>query len=196
MPGDVVFIPDKTLKEIPCSTEQLHKFVKKVERAKFRLIVEQYNLPLANRRFVLSVSPDVFQGTTDDNGLLEVSIDPKATTGHLLMPDDNLECDLEMGYLDPVEETTGVQHRLHNLGFYLGELDGVASDELHDAIADFQISVGLDGTGELDDTTRQTLFLRHDQIHPAPQTQSSEPDEPGSGTDSTAPAARPSSSED
>lgn len=196
MAGDVVIIPDKILKEIACSTDQLHKFVKKGERAKFRLIVERYNIPLANRRFVLSVSPDVFQGTTDDNGLLEVSIDPKVMSGHLWMPDDNLECDLEMGYLDPVEETTGVQHRLHNLGFYVGELDGVASDELHNAIADFQTSVGLDGTGELDDTTRQTLFLRHDQVHSRPQPQSPEPDEPGNATDSTAPAARPSSSGD
>jgi hypothetical protein len=196
MAGDVVLIPDKVVKEFACDTDQLHKFVIKGERAKFRLIVERYGIPLANRRFVLSVSPDVFKGTTDDNGLLEVSIDPTVMSGHLWMPDDNLECDLEMGYLDPVEETTGVQHRLHNLGFYVGELDGVASDELHNAIADFQTSVGLDGTGELDDTTTQTLFLRHDLVHSRREPQSPEHDETGNVTNSTARTTRHFSSGD
>ena len=165
MPGDIVIIPDRAIKEVPCATEQRHRFLKKGTRARFRLIVEDFDAPLANRRYVLSVGSDIFQGTTDDDGLLQASIDPTITTGHLSMPDDGLEFSLHLGYLDPLEEITGVQHRLQNLGFYDGKLDGVVNDELHDAIADFQASVGLGATGELDDNTRQILFARQDQFH-------------------------------
>jgi hypothetical protein len=179
MPGDTVIIPDKTIKELPCATDQLHKFVKKGARAKFRLIVERFNIALAQRHYILKIGSDVFDGTTDDTGLIEVSIDPTAIEGHLQMPDDDLECDLQLGYLDPLEETTGVQHRLQNLGFYFGELDGADSDDLHAAIADFQSSVGLDPTGELDDNTRQNLLLMQDQVHPQCQPEAPDPEDQG-----------------
>src|SRR4051812_26701772 len=64
MPGDVVLIPDKTIKELPCATDRCHKFMKKGVRAKFRLIVERFNIPLANRRYILTIGSDLFDGTT------------------------------------------------------------------------------------------------------------------------------------
>ena len=183
MPGDVVVIPDKTIKQLPSATDQRHEFVKKGARAKFRLIVERFNIPLANRYYILRIGADVFNGTTDSTGLLEQSIDPQATEGHLQLPGDDLECDLQLGHLDPIEETTGVQHRLQNLGFYFGDLDGADTDDLHAAIADFQTSVGLDATGELDDHTRQTLFLMQDQVHPQSKPEGPAAAEQGGGSD-------------
>jgi hypothetical protein len=168
-PGDLVQIPQKVVKEASCVTDQLHKFAKKGTLAKFRVIVERFNVPLANRRYLVEIDGKLFDGTTDDTGLLEVNIDPAARTGRLRMPDDGVECALELGHLDPLDEFIGVQQRLHNLGFYFGELDGNDNQESRDAIADFQASVSIEATGDLDDSTREKLFQMQDRQHPQAQ---------------------------
>jgi len=188
-PGDVIEIPDKVLREEDCATERLHKFVKKGTPARFRLVVEQFNVPLANRRYILEIDGKVFEGTTDDKGLLEVGIDPAARGGRLQMPDDNLECALALGHLDPLDELIGVQQRLQNLGFYFGEADGKDNEDTRAAIADFQASVSLEATGELDDATRAKLFNMQDELH-APAEEDAGPEESFEGpSDAAAPAA-------
>ena len=189
-PGDVIEIPDKVLREEDCVTEQLHKFVKKGTPAKFRLVVEQFKVPLANRRYILEIDGKVFEGTTDDKGLLEVGIDPAARGGRLQMPDDGLECALALGHLDPLDELIGIQQRLQNLGFYFSEADGKDNEETRVAIADFQASVSLDATGELDDATRAKLFNMQDQIHP-PAEEEAAPDESLAGPSDVPPPSAP-----
>jgi hypothetical protein len=177
LPGDVVEIPEKVIREESCSTNRLHKFVKKGTPAKFRLIVERFNIPLANRSYILELDGKVYEGKTDQTGLLEVNIDPLARAGHLRMPEDGLECALELGNLDPVEEMIGVQQRLQNLGFYSGALDGVMNEEMADALAAFQSSVDLEGTGELDDATRDKLFQMQDRVHPQREEETPPPED-------------------
>jgi len=184
LPGDVVKIPDKVLREESCATDQNHQFVLKGTPAKFRLIVERFNIPLANRRYILEIDGKVFEGTTDAGGLLEVSIDPAARAGHLQMPDDGLECALELGNLDPVDQIIGVKQRLQNLGFYHGALDGVENEELRDALAAFQSSVDMEGSGDLDDATRQQLLGMQDLVHPQRHEEAAPPEEPEAADDS------------
>lgn len=166
LPDDIVRIPEKSKRQQDCSTDQHHKFVKKGTPAKFRLIVERFNIPLASKRYILTIDGKIYEGQTDERGFLEVSINPAAHAGHLSMPDDGLECDLELGHLDPLEELIGVQHRLLNLGFYTGPLDGKMNDDLADALAAFQSSANIEGNGELDEATRAKLFDMQDNFHP------------------------------
>jgi N-acetylmuramoyl-L-alanine amidase len=161
--GDVIFIPDKEKKEESGPTEQRHRFKKKGTPAKLRMMVEQDDIPIADTPFILEVDGKLYQGKTDKKGFLEVSIDPKAKRGRLRVGD--LEMELELGGMDPLDENIGVQERLQNLGFYEGELDGTMSPETKEAIASFQHATGLKETGELDDATRQKLFSWQDKEH-------------------------------
>jgi N-acetylmuramoyl-L-alanine amidase len=71
------------------------------------------------------------------------------------------ELELGLGEIDPVEDISGVQARLNNLGFHCGEEDGEHDALLEQAIADFQARHDLEPTGELDDATRATLLEEH-----------------------------------
>ena len=114
----------------------------------------------------LEVDGIPYEGATDDDGLLEASISPSARSAVLHMIDDQLDCKLQFGQLDPLEENLGIQQRLQNLGFFYGALDGEMSDELRNALFYFQSSVNLEPTGDMDDATRQKLFDMHDNPHP------------------------------
>jgi len=174
-PGDVIFIPDKEGKEESGTTEQRHRFRKKGTPAKLRLIVEQDDIPVSDTPFILEVDGKLYEGTTDRKGFLEVDIDPTAKRGRLKVGD--LEMELQLGGIDPLDETIGVQERLQNLGFYEGELDGVIGPETKEAIASFQKATGLNETGELDDATQQKLFSWQDQEHEIPAFQESAEEE-------------------
>lgn len=176
LPGDVIFIPDKEEKEESGTTEQKHSFRRKGVPAKLRLIVEHDDIPISDTPFVLEVDGKLYQGKTDMKGFLEVSIDPAAKRGRLKVGD--LEMELQLGAMDPLDENIGVQERLQNLGFYEGELDGVIGSETKEAIALFQRAVGLEETGELDEATRQKLFSWQDQEHEIPPPQETEEEEP------------------
>ncbi len=181
LPGDIVKVPDLVEKKQPCPTDKKHTFVKKGTPAKFRLVLERHNVPFANRRYILEIDGKTYEGTTDSTGKLEVNISPSAREGHLQLPDDQLECALQLGGMDPVSELAGVQHRLRNLGFLDSEPGGEMDDETQAALMDFQSSVNLTATGELDDATRAKLIQMQDQTHPQ-STEQTAPPEPASGS--------------
>jgi hypothetical protein len=161
--GDRLMIPDKKIKEVPADTDELHVFVKRGVPAKLRLIVEYEDAPVANQEYVLVLAGSTLQGSTDQQGLLDVSIPPDATEGSLDI--NGLHFDLQLGALDPSSEDLGIQLRLANLGFYRGDLDGIIGPQTREAIATFQSRIGLPATGKLDSDTRKTLLQRHDQTH-------------------------------
>ena len=70
--------------------------------------------------------------------------------------------DLQLGALDPVDELSGVQSRLANLGYYNGPVDGAQNDDLSLAVARFQGDEKLAVSGDIDDDTRDALRQRHD----------------------------------
>src|SRR5262245_4353515 len=75
-PGDVVLIPPLRLRRENRPTDKRHKFIRKGVPAKFRLILERFDQPLANKRWTLSVDGAEFSGTTDSKGLLEIALPP------------------------------------------------------------------------------------------------------------------------
>jgi len=178
--GDVVIIPAKGDKFYDRPTDNTHKFVLKGIPAKLRLIVERHNVPLANRKYILNIDGKDFKGQTDGTGLLEVSISPSAQSGYLQMPDDQFACDLRLGDLDPVDQITGVQQRLQNLGFLTSEASGEMDEETQTAVMYFQSSVNLPPTGELDDDTNTQLFQMHDKTHPQQTAQDPPPEDANS----------------
>jgi hypothetical protein len=99
----------------------------------------------------------IYNGTTSDTGLLEINLPARARTGLLKIPEEQLECELQFGWLDPLDEITGAEARLQNLSYYHGDLNGEMNDDLQEALEIFQSDFGLPVTGELDDVTKQKV---------------------------------------
>jgi Putative peptidoglycan binding domain len=159
--GDEVFIPDRTIKEISRETDKTHYFVRKGFPARFTLTLLDMGQPRANERYVLIVGGKSQEGRTGPDGKLSEPIPPDARNGLLLLGENEEEITIDFGYVDPIEEISGVKSRLQNLGFYDGEVDDELTTETVGSVAEFQRSVALPGEGELNEETRQALVIAH-----------------------------------
>ena len=157
MPGDVVFIPDKRLKEVPEPTNFVHKFKCKNTPEKFKIQLLIEDEPRANEEYELEIEDLKFEGKTDSQGRLEQSIPPNAKQGKLILKKDGMVFELRLGNLNPSDEITGAQGRLRNLGLYFGAIDGQMSDDLEQAIQEFQIIKNIEPDGELSEETKDAL---------------------------------------
>jgi len=163
LPGDVLFIPDKEEKIHPGPTEKRHTFKKKGVPAKLRLKIEFNDEPRANQPYFLQIDGRHYSGNTDAQGRLAHSIPLDARKGKLKVgiPPDQDEYDLDLGHMDPVDEVSGVQARLNNLGFDCGPADGKMGPDTEAALRSFQEKHKLQVTGKADAATRAKLVDIH-----------------------------------
>ncbi|HUU46767.1 MAG TPA: peptidoglycan-binding protein [Acidobacteriota bacterium] len=161
LPGDVVYIKDKEIKEESCASDQRHRFRRKGVPEILRIQFKINDEPRANEAYVLEIDGSRSEGKSDGDGVVEVWIPPSAMSGKISFPDGEDEYELELGDLDPITEISGLQARLRNLGFYDGEVDGEESEELEQAIRVIQERHDLEPTGELDETTRDKILEEH-----------------------------------
>jgi hypothetical protein len=157
LPGDVVFVPDKRPKEVSELTNQVHKFKCKNTPEKFKLQLLIGGEPRAGETYELEIEDLKFSGKTDSQGRIEQSIPPNAKKGKLLLNKGEEVYQLQFGNLNPSDEITGAQGRLWNLGLYFGAIDGKMSDELEEAILEFQISRNIEPDGQLNPATKDAL---------------------------------------
>jgi hypothetical protein len=160
-PGDVLELPDKKVKNVGAAAASKHSFRKKGTVSWLRLTILDEDEPRANAAYVLEIDRVTHEGKLDGEGKLDVKIPADARIAKLVVGDDE-PLELVLGGLDPIEEMTGVQMRLKNLGYYDGEIDGTLERETEGALRLFQKSQDLEPTGELDDATRQRLEQEHD----------------------------------
>jgi N-acetylmuramoyl-L-alanine amidase len=163
MPGDTVVVPDKGCKELSKPDAQRHRFRRLGVPARLRVQVCWGNRPRANEPFTLTVEGEVFQGHTDGDGWVDQAVSPLARSATLLVggQDDQERYDLALGEIDPVDEVSGAQGRLENLGFRCEEEQGSMGPNTRQAIRQFQAVNGLTPTGELDAPTRAKLVEVH-----------------------------------
>jgi len=155
-PGDRVFIPDMETKEESASTEQRHRFRYSGSPLKLRMVLKDAeDEPIANTECVLQVGLERYELMTDGNGQVEQEIPRNATQGKLTI--QGMEIVLKIGHLDPIEELTGWQARLNNLGYYAGDLGTVDEDQLRSAIEEFQCDYGLQVDGDCGINTQKKL---------------------------------------
>lgn len=165
LPGDVVFVPDKRLKEVSHATNQVHKFTVKNVPAKLSLRLLFEGEPRRSEPYTLDIDGKKISGTSDSDGNIKISIPPNARSGKLTIGTGErlMEYNLQLGRLDPVDQISGVQSRLNNLGFNCGRVNGVLNDETKEALEAFQVSVGLPPNGELDAATQAKLYESHEK---------------------------------
>ena len=107
-------------------------------RIVFKTIDDQ---PIANEDCELQVDGRVYSLTTDEDGMIEQRIPSTAEAGRLIFKNSEISFDwipIKIGHLDPIEEVSGWQARLNNLGYYFGPIDGKLSEYLREAVEEFQ----------------------------------------------------------
>jgi hypothetical protein len=150
--GDVVHIPDLTVREESCGAEQTHRFRLKGVPAHLRIRLMQDDQPIANQPFELDVDGRTETGTTDGDGNIDVPVMPNASGGELIVGEgaDRAVYPLDFGYVDPLDTESGVAGRLADLGYS-------TDPDLAEALRSFQARNGLSETGEIDQATRDKL---------------------------------------
>lgn len=161
MPGDEVFVPELRIKSVSKGADARHKFKRKGVPAKFRLLLKLLGEPRANEAYVLEIDGNTYRGSTDGGGILEQVIPPNAKGGQLLLKGGKEVIPIRIGSLNPIDEVSGIQQRLNNLGFTCGSEDGELDDQTRAAIRAFQQAHGLEPTGEPDGATKAKLGELH-----------------------------------
>jgi N-acetylmuramoyl-L-alanine amidase len=148
-PGDRLYIPDPASKEVAGATTQRHRFQVERQQLKLRLVLEDlYEEPIAHATCELRVGNQVFPLTTDGQGRIEQPILVTAEHGSLVIKDpqtplQDLVIPLKIGHLNPVEEVSGQQIRLNNLGYDSGPMDQLDEQLFRSAVEEFQCDHGL-----------------------------------------------------
>lgn len=154
---DEIFIPERELKDVSKPTEQKHKFKRKGEPCKLKVQLMKAGKPRKNEKYVLNLDGTPINGTTDGEGKLEHFIPGESRSAMLVLRGGQEVVPLRLGDLDPVDQGTGIQQRLNNLGFECGSEDGEIGDETKEAIKKFQAAYNLNVTGEPDEATKSKL---------------------------------------
>jgi N-acetylmuramoyl-L-alanine amidase len=164
VPGDVVNIPEKRVREVSCETNKRHTFKLKPLLVPLRFhLTDETDEPYANVKYTLSVDGESFDGVTTSEGVVEQKVPGKAKKAEVtVFPDEkNMSkkhtWTLDLGHLQPIDTNEGVKARLHNLGYNVGEINDTMDDNAKRAIRRFQEDHGLQKTGELNDETRKKL---------------------------------------
>ncbi|MEO6002392.1 MAG: peptidoglycan-binding protein [Opitutus sp.] len=158
-PGDVLYIPEKEPRQECGATGKRHRYTKKNELVYFRIRLLEDGYPRKNLKYELRVENLTYHGYTDGYGKLQQKIPAYVTEAKLVTAEDNYL--FKLGQLNPVDEISGVQQRLRNMGYYGAAADGQMSDGIHSALKAFQEKHGLTANGELNDHTRAMLVEVH-----------------------------------
>jgi len=159
--GDIVLIPEKTLREESVQTDQMHKLRIENPCAKLRLRLTGHLEPLPNEEYLLEVGQQKLSGKTGGDGLIEATIKVSDRTATLTLPARMQRYTLEIGHLDPIDTVSGVQGRLRNIGLYEAPIDGRETRALSAALQVLQAEEGLDVTGTRDTATLDKLRELH-----------------------------------
>jgi hypothetical protein len=160
--GDVVFIPDLTIKQVTKPTEAKHVFKRKAipDMLQIRFLDED-NKPRAGRIYNIIIDGSLRRGETDNDGFVKEPIPPNAVRAHLILyenfeKNEREEYDFSLGYLQPITELAGIQARLASLGYpTFGE--DTLGEQTRQSISNFQTNFNMEPTGELDDQTRSKI---------------------------------------
>jgi len=159
-PGDVLFIPEREVRDEEGATEQRHVFRGRGRTCKLRLVCKDVDdEPIAHSGCTLHVEGKAYQLVTDADGMIEQVIPSTAERGKLTI--NQVEVPIFIGHLDPENTPTGEQARLNNLGYYAGPLGKPEEKALRSARQEFQCDRELPLTDESDPPTADALRGAH-----------------------------------
>ena len=128
-----------------------------IPRVKFRIkLYDADGEPLANKPYSLELRDETIKDKTDQEGVLEASIPSNVEKGKLTLTETEEVYELNFGFLDPPDSTTGAQARLNNLGYNCGKVDGNAVPKTREALIAYRDDAGLDDNAK-DDEIQKSL---------------------------------------
>jgi N-acetylmuramoyl-L-alanine amidase len=140
--GDRLFIPELQMGHEERPTNKKHRFILETSKKKLKLVLRDWeDKPRKGIPCVLEINGQVSgkSVTTDPDGKLEFEIPEDVRGARLLVGQNRSEVyEVLVGHLDPVDEVTGYQQRLSNLGHKLGKIDGVDGPLTKSAVRSFQ----------------------------------------------------------
>lgn len=164
LPGDQVYIPKFRVKKEQGATELRHRYRRKGVPSLIRIVFkDEEDNPRVGVPFVLKLNGVLVSGKTNNEGAVEYTIMPDASTGMLTLEgeDGAEEYEVQLGFIDPLTEVSGIQERLTNLGFLCGSSEGELGPITREAIRSFQKIFMLKDTGEPDEQTLKKLESEH-----------------------------------
>ena len=161
MEGDDVFIPELESKLESRGVDSRHVFKRKGVPAKLKMQLFLLGEPRRNEDYVLELDGKLITGKLDGDGKLEQFIPPNCKGGSLKLKSGKEIIPIKLGFLNPIDEISGVKQRLNNLGFRCGGEDNEWSDQAKAALKDFQSKHKLADSGELDAATKSKLQALH-----------------------------------
>jgi N-acetylmuramoyl-L-alanine amidase len=163
--GVSLYIPNPILGEDPSATDAKHQFRVARPKAWLRLALKDAAGAPLTGQYTLTVEGTTLRGTLAADGIVEqpVPVNARTATLDLVTPGGTTEqWSLNLGFMEPIDTNAGVAARLHNLGFGPADPDACSDDALAAAVKAFQVRIGLDATGTLDDPLRQKMAAYYD----------------------------------
>ncbi|OQY28749.1 MAG: hypothetical protein B6244_06200 [Candidatus Cloacimonetes bacterium 4572_55] len=157
-PGDELFIPDIEEKVETGAPENRHRFRVWEQTAKLRLRLQMNGYPRKNEPFKLEIAnTEPIEGMTDGDGMLETTIPVNTKKAKLIVGKSSDEFMLNTSHLDPIDEISGIQARLNNLGFDRGPVDDKFGPITKRAVKAFQRKFELTVDGNPGPITQKKL---------------------------------------
>ena len=182
--GDLIHVPNRVRRDEALAVDKVHTFKYKTIPTRLKVQFLEVDEPRAGELYELDIDGEIRSGSLDGNGALDEPISPVASLATItlkkteLTPEQQMvnelyeaaglepthtagelleTYELPLRHLDPTGEVSGVQARLRNYGFDIGDITGELNERTRDAIYTFQEEQGLPSTGRLDDPTRNKL---------------------------------------
>lgn len=138
-PGDRLHVRPIEIKEEQGAIDQKHTFVRKGVPSALHIQLMEEGKARKNLKYRLVLGNKEFTGSTDDRGRISHSVPPDVGSGMLYLGDNGGEqYRLRIRGLDPINTAKGIQARLRNLNYYIGEIDGIIGPLSRAAIRLFQ----------------------------------------------------------
>lgn len=155
--GDRLFVPGVSARTEDTSTDKTWTFNTAKPRTCLRLRLLDDGKPITNTRYRIKAGDKTINGTTNAKGELMELIEPSITEATLKVFGRADAFKLLIGYLEPVDTTSGIQARLENLGFPAGGVDGDWGRATRESMQEFQAKHSLKLTERPDKATEDRL---------------------------------------
>ncbi|MFL6393017.1 MAG: peptidoglycan-binding domain-containing protein [Nitrososphaeraceae archaeon] len=166
-PGDKLFVPELTVRELSKGTETRHRLVVKQSTHRLRVALQRFGArPAAGMSCTVRLGGETKTVKTDGEGKLEVDLPSGAELGELEIdaPDtdfDRLKIPIRVGHLDPIVEISGQEARLNNLGYRAGTAGDRNAPAFRSAVEEFQCDEKLPVDGVCGVRTQAKLKQVH-----------------------------------
>lgn len=165
-PGDILYVPDAKPTWLPLQAGTTNQYVADVPKTHLKLTFSNAGAPRANEPYVVKGLGAAVDGTSGGDGTIEIDVPVHVREIQIVFPKAKIAYPVQIGDMDPIDETAGVRKRLQHLGFEPSWADPgppeevmLAADRL--ALLSFQRVNGLETTGVADDATKKALVAAH-----------------------------------